>query len=242
LSDVGWDVDLRGRDDDLTTAAVDTDALILAVPDAAIADVARTIDPQSGTLVVHLSGALSLDVLAPHPRRASLHPLVAIPVGDRSATVLRGAWMAVDGDDYVLDLAAALEGRVIRVAATDRARYHATAAVAANHVVALLAQVERLAADMGVPAEAFLDLARGSLATVAEVGASAALTGPIARGDWETVRHHLAAIPVAERPTYLALATEAARLAGREIPSDVICAQTTPLSGLTCSQTAEVIT
>ena len=75
-----------------------------------------------------------------------------------------------------------------------------------------------LRTSVGVPLDAYLDLARGSLANVADMGPAAALTGPVARGDWETVAAHLAALPAEERPAYEALARSAARLSGRELP------------------------
>ena len=90
--------------------------------------------------------------------------------------------------------------------------------VASNHLVALMGQVARLADAEGVPLEACLGLAAGSLDNVRGVGPSAALTGPAARGDEETVAAHLAALPADERATYRALATEARRLAGRPEP------------------------
>jgi predicted short-subunit dehydrogenase-like oxidoreductase (DUF2520 family) len=110
---------------------------------------------------------------------------------------------------------------VLHLTATDRARYHAAAVIASNHMVALMGQVERMAAELGVPSEAFLDLAAASLENVAALGPTAALTGPVARGDWDTVRHHLGVLHPAERPAYLALAAEAARLAARDLPADL---------------------
>jgi predicted short-subunit dehydrogenase-like oxidoreductase (DUF2520 family) len=99
------------------------------------------------------------------------------------------------------------------VADADRPLYHAAAVVASNHIVVLLAQVERLAGAAGVPMEAYLDLLRATVENVGEVGAVAALTGPAARGDTATILRHLEALPEAERPLYEALAAEARRLA-----------------------------
>ena len=84
--------------------------------------------------------------------------------------------------------------------------------IAANHLVALLGQVERVAASIGAPLDAYLDLARGSLDDVADLGPAAALTGPVRRGDTATVERHLAALPEEERAAYAALAAEAGRL------------------------------
>jgi predicted short-subunit dehydrogenase-like oxidoreductase (DUF2520 family) len=85
--------------------------------------------------------------------------------------------------------------------------------------VALLGQVGRIGGAIGVPAEAYLDLARATLDNVAELGAGPALTGPVARGDWETVARHLAAIDGTEREAYRALAAAARRLVdGQGLP------------------------
>jgi predicted short-subunit dehydrogenase-like oxidoreductase (DUF2520 family) len=187
--------------------------VVLAVPDRAIATVAAALPPDPAVVVVHLAGSLGLDVLAPHPRRAALHPLVAIPAGPRGADALAGAWCAVAGDPVVGELVAALGGRSFTVADGDRARYHAAACVAANHVVAVLGQAARLAEGVGVPPEALWALTTGAVADVAALGPAGALTGPVARADWATIGRHLAALPADERAGYLAVARLADRLA-----------------------------
>lgn len=219
LRSVGWPVaDILGRTDPLQQAAAGVDLLVIAAPDASIADVARQVHPVPGCVVAHLSGALGLDVLAPHVQVASLHPLRAIPT---AATALGGAWFAVAGDALAHQVVEAIGGRALTIDEADRVRYHAAATIASNHLTALLGQVERIAAGAGVPLEAYLDLVRGAVDNVARVGAAAALTGPVSRGDWATVVSHLEALPPEERPAYLALAHEAARLAGRGLPDSV---------------------
>jgi predicted short-subunit dehydrogenase-like oxidoreductase (DUF2520 family) len=208
-----------GRGDDISDAAADADLLLITTPDGAVADVAAAIEPVPSCVVAHVSGSLTLDVLAPHARRASLHPLRALPTTSSDVT---GAWFAVAGDPLVAEAAADLGGRVVEVADTAEARsaYHAAAVVASNHLVALLDSVERIAAVAGVPLDAFLDLVRGTVDNVEVMGPERALTGPVARGDWDTVERHLEAIPSGERATYMKLAEAAARLAGRagEVP------------------------
>jgi predicted short-subunit dehydrogenase-like oxidoreductase (DUF2520 family) len=93
-----------------------------------------------------------------------------------------------------------------------RVLHHAAATIAANHLVALLGQVERVAAAAGVPLEAYLALARGALDNVDRLGPAAALTGPVRRGDEATVARHLAALDPGERAAYEALAAAARRL------------------------------
>ena len=220
LASRGWRIEppvLRG--DDPRSAARGVDWLVVATPDAAIADVADRVEPVTDTLVVHLSGALGLDVLAPHPRRASLHPLVSLPNPDLGARRLTASWFAVAGDEAVREAVTALEGRCFEVPDETRAAYHAAACIASNHLVALLGQVERIAAAVGAPLDAYLDLARQSLENVAELGPSAALTGPVARGDLATVARHLDALAPEERAAYEALAERAGRLIGRDDPT-----------------------
>ena len=213
------EVELCGRGD-LSAAAQGTDLLVLAVPDREIAACAASAVP-GDAVVAHVSGVTPLSALAPHARVASLHPLVSLPDASEGARRLRGAWMAIDGDPLIEELARLLGGRTFRVAEADRALYHATASIAANHLVALMAQVERLAASMHVPVRPFLDLAAGALANTAEAGAAAALTGPVSRQDWDAVRHHLGALPAEEHELYLTLARAAATLAGLGLPDDL---------------------
>jgi predicted short-subunit dehydrogenase-like oxidoreductase (DUF2520 family) len=215
LEKAGWRVvGLLGRDAAAATvagAARDVDLLVIATPDPAIAGVAAAVRPDATgrCVVAHLAGALGLDVLAPHGRRASIHPLRSLPT---TTSDLAGAWFAVAGDPLAAEVVADLDGRVVAVDDAARTTYHAAAVLASNHVVALLGAVERVAAEAGVPLDAFLDLVRGTVDNVAALGPAAALTGPVARGDWDTVRRHLAALPAAERPTYEALTAAATRL------------------------------
>ena len=75
-----------------------------------------------------------------------------------------------------------------------------------------MGQVERVAAAAGVPFEAYLALARGSLDDVGQLGPRGAITGPAARRDEETLARHRAVLDPSEREAYDALAALAARL------------------------------
>ncbi len=215
LSARGWRVvGFLGHHDPLTDAAVGVDVLVIATPDDAVASVAAAVAPSATTTVLHLSGSLGLDALAPHPRRAALHPLVPLPNAEVGAARLgSGVTFAVAGDPIALRMVESLGGRTVAVADENRATYHAAACMAANHVVALLGQVERVAATVGLDLEAFLPLARAAVDDVAELGPRGALTGPARRGDWATLSRHLDALPEDERPGYQAGAALATRLA-----------------------------
>jgi predicted short-subunit dehydrogenase-like oxidoreductase (DUF2520 family) len=208
---------------EIAVAGREAEVVIVATPDAAIAASAAELAPalRPGALVVHLSGASTLHELdgvllaRPDVEVGSLHPLQSLPSADVGQRRLAGAWCAIDGSPRVEKIALTLGMRPFRLDAADkmRGRYHAAACVASNHLVALLGQVERLAAQAGVPFEAFLPLVRGTVENVDELGPAAALTGPVARGDDETLARHVDALPYDERDAYEALVREARRLA-----------------------------
>ena len=198
--------------DDVSGAARDVDVLVIATPDDAVASVAAAVRPVDATVVAHLAGSLGLEVLAPHRRRASIHPLRSITLAGAD---LRGAWFAVAGDPIAARVVDDLEGHHVEVDDAHRAAYHAAACIASNHLVALLGQVERVAATAGVPLEAYLDLVRQTVENVAALGPAAALTGPVRRGDTATVERHLDALDAfdpSERGAYEALADAARKL------------------------------
>ena len=191
------------------------DFVLLTVPDDAINEVASHLVPSPHRVVAHAAGSRTLAVLAPHPRVASMHPLVPLPSHERGAQRLVGATYSVAGDELVSEVVASLGGRVLRLRDDQRTAYHATAVVAANHLVALLGHVGELAGAAGLSLEDFLPLVRLALSDVEEIGPDAALTGPASRGDMATIDAHLAAIPEGERSTYVALANAAFELAER---------------------------
>jgi predicted short-subunit dehydrogenase-like oxidoreductase (DUF2520 family) len=190
-------------------AAHGVDAVLIATPDAAVAEVAAAVEPVDSTVILHMAGSLTLDALAPHPRRASVHPLVSLPHPDPQR--LKGAYFAIAGDPLARQIVNQLDGHPIEVDDANRVLYHAAAAIASNHLVALLCQVQRVAAAADVPLDAYLDLVRQTVDNVAALGPARALTGPVKRGDWATVERHLAALPEDERPAYEAMVREAQR-------------------------------
>lgn len=199
---------------DLTMAAQDVDMLVLAVSDDSIAEVAKLVAPCESCVVMHLSGSRGLAVLDPHPKVASLHPLVAMPTAERGARRLsEGASFAVAGDAAATQLVGILGGRAVTIAEQDRARYHAAACIASNHIVALLGQVERIARSLGMTLDDFQGLSASALEDSFALSPARALTGPAARGDQETLRHHVEALDVREEAAYRALAEQAERLA-----------------------------
>ncbi len=166
------------------------DLVLICVPDAAIADVARSID--AGPWVAHVSGATPLAALAPHIVRFSLHPLQTFTRA-RGPEQLDGAWAAVSGEssaavERATALAVELGLRPFELADDERGIYHAGAAMASNFLVTLHRAASRALISAGAPPEALLPLMRRTIDNGFE------LTGPIARGDWASVEAHLAAI------------------------------------------------
>lgn len=188
------------------------DLVLLCVPDDAIAEVSHELARDS-YVVAHVAGSRGLGELARHERVGFLHPLAVLSGAEVGARRLRGARFSVGGDDLVLEVVGSLGGTALFLADDQRALYHATASVAANHLVALLGHVEALAEAAGLGLEDFLPLVEQALGDVRELGASRALTGPASRADMATIDAHLEAIPEAERSTYVALANAAFDLA-----------------------------
>lgn len=220
--DDAWAAAHRGPVSDLPKTPDPPELVLLCVPDATVRSCAAALPKSDAFVVAHCAGSLGLDVLDGHRRVASVHPLVSLADPEVGAERLVGAWFAVEGDDSVGEVVAALGGRSFPVAPGRRAAYHAAAAVASNHLVALLAEVEAIAAVAGVPLEAYLDLVRGTVDNVENLGVTDSLTGPASRGDWDTVRAHLDAIGPTGRDHYLAGLVATARLAGREVPWAVL--------------------
>ena len=169
--------------------------VLLCVPDREIAAAAAAVAP--GPLVGHCSGATGLAPLAPH-EAFSLHPLMTVPA-NAAPDVLAGAGCAIDGTtpralETAGRLADVLGMRATRIAEEDRVAYHAAASIASNFLVTLEGAAERLAATAGVDRELLAPLVRAAVEDWAARGAAGALTGPIARGDEETVARQRAAI------------------------------------------------
>ena len=209
---------ILGRGDSLAAAGQGVDLLVIATPDAAIRSVALAVEPVEETVVMHMSGSMGLGVLDPHPRRASLHPLVPLPNADVGRVRLRsGITFAVAGDAVAGKLAHLLGGWPVVVEDDVRAAYHAAACIASNHLVALLGQAERVAHQAGVGLDVLLALARAALDDVAELGPAEALTGPAARGDVATIARHRAVLDPEELAAYEAGVALATRLAHERV-------------------------
>ena len=188
--------------------------VFLTVPDSAVAEVAARLaagpEMPAGVAFVHASGALELGALAPLRARhavGSFHPLRSFPEPGPPGA-FKGIVIAVDASAPALvrtlnRLARDLGARPRRVDDRRRALYHAAAVFASNYVVALMRVAVSLLEEAGwtekEAVQGLATLAEGAVANVRKQGPTAALTGPIRRGDAETVARHLAALADIER-------------------------------------------
>lgn len=207
-----------------TAVARACDLLLLTVPDDMLANVVVTLSDagalRPGQHVVHTSGRHGLQVLRPAvevgARVAALHPAMTFTGTALDLDRLPGTVFGLTADEperaFVAGLVADLGGRPMWVPEEMRTLYHAGLAHGANHLVTLVTQAMELLAAAGAddPAGTLRPLLTAALDNVLEHG-DAALTGPIVRGDVNTVRAHLADIAASAPhtlPSYVALAND----------------------------------
>jgi predicted short-subunit dehydrogenase-like oxidoreductase (DUF2520 family) len=205
-----------GRGADGRGAAI----VLLCVPEREIAPAAAAL--AKGMLVGHVSASAPLELLAPHERFA-MHPLMSVAGAEAR---FAGATCAIDGSTRralgtARVLAERLGMRPRVIAAGDRALYHAAASAASNFLTTVEGMAERLALRAGLERDALVPLVRGTVDNWAARGAHGALTGPIARGDEDTVARQRAAVADAAPdllPLWDALAAGTRELARRSSP------------------------
>jgi len=190
---VGSAVAARLRERGVTLRESGAELVLLCVPDSAIAAAAAAVD--RGPWVAHTSGATPLAALAPHTRRFGVHPLQTF-ISRRGPEQLDGAHAAVvaeseDAREAARALAELLGLRPFDLDDAARPLYHAGAAIASNYLVTLNRVASELFEAAGAPPAALVPLMRRTIDNGFE------LTGPIERGDWETVERHRAAIRAA---------------------------------------------
>ncbi|MEW6771165.1 MAG: Rossmann-like and DUF2520 domain-containing protein [Bacillota bacterium] len=206
--------------------------VLLTTPDGVIAVVAEEISREGGfcpgQFVAHASGALPAAVLSPARQAGaavfSLHPLQSFATPELAVDRLPGSYFTFEGDADALPLArrlvADLDGILFELDAAAKPLYHAAACVASNYLVTLLGLVLTLAERAGLPRDgifpAFLPLIQGTLQNVGAVGPVTGLTGPVARGDVETIRQHARAMEKDAWELYRMLGLHTVKLARRK--------------------------
>ncbi|HUP16080.1 MAG TPA: DUF2520 domain-containing protein [Acidimicrobiia bacterium] len=212
----------------------DADLLVIATRDDHIESTAVRLAPYARNIrgAVHMSGFKSIDVLAPFARSGigigSYHPLQSLSDPETGARSLAGAWAGVTADEPLFGLLTGLAtslGMVpFRLLDSVKPVYHAAASAASNYVVAALDLAGSLLESASIPFEAVAPLTRTAVSNAFVQGPRHALTGPIARGDWETVKGQLSGVARTQpdRLKQFRLMAEATAItAGKSLPEDL---------------------
>jgi predicted short-subunit dehydrogenase-like oxidoreductase (DUF2520 family) len=218
----------------MARAAAAGQLVLLTVRDLAIQPVCEQLAAAGGLdhkpMLAHCSGALDTSVLQAGSERgcpvATLHPLQTFPSAQAAIGRLPGTWWFLEGDPAVVEilrrLATDLGGQAITIAPEHKPLYHAAAVFSANYLITLLETAVGLLEHIGLSRDdarkALSPLARASVENFLERDLAGALTGPIARGDSETVArhlHHLAADQPELLDIYRAVGRRTAELAGQ---------------------------
>ncbi|HJR66507.1 MAG TPA: DUF2520 domain-containing protein [Gemmatimonadaceae bacterium] len=177
------DAQLEGALETLTTAAI--------APAAIVLHASGSVDP-TGLGALRRSG---------HPC-GTFHPLVALSDPEHAPQTLRGAWIGIDGDPEARTLserlAAAVAANVLYIPPGEKARYHAAAVFASNFPTVLMCLAEELLRDAGIASDvarrALHPLFASAVENLRSGAGASALTGPIVRGDADTIARHLDAL------------------------------------------------
>ncbi len=212
-----------------TAVARACDLLLLTVPDDALDNVVRMLVAsgaiRSGQLVIHTSGRHGVDVLQPvveiRAHAVAMHPAMTFTGTDIDLERLAGCVFGITCGPAerpaVEQLAGDLSARSMWLDEADRGRYHVALAHGANHLVTLVGQAMQLLRSSGAqdPSAVLRPLLTAALDNVLSYG-EAALTGPVVRGDLETIASHLATLSTAPRDvveSYVVLARATANSA-----------------------------
>ena len=188
--------------------------VLITVSDDAVTSVAATLADGGlkNGVALHTCGALGPESLRPLAKQGVLcgviHPLQTVATPEQGLAALRGITFGIDGNGAALvwarEIVKLLEGDVLRVTSEHRAVYHAAAVIAGNSVFGVVDAAVRLMEETGAGRDAALralaPLVRASARNAVSIGPAKALTGPIARGDVETVRSHLKALEKSPQP------------------------------------------
>lgn len=210
----------------------ESDILFLTVPDGSIREVYSEVIRSDirGKVLAHCSGALTSAVFSGISLRGaygySIHPICAVNDKETGSRDLSKAYFTIEGDEkYLFALMELFRGmgNVIEVIAPEKkVMYHAAAVFASNLVVGLYAQASRMLAECGLSEEfsarALLPLFAGNAEGIVQKGAAGALTGPVERGDLETVQEHLQTLTGTEREIYRLLSLTLADVAKQKNP------------------------
>jgi len=203
-------VDCEFAGTDLTAASREAEVVIIATSDSVIETVCQSIANVGGfapqQLVLHLSGALTSEVLATAhdlgTDTLSLHPAQTMVEPLQAAESLKSAWFCLEGNDAAIARGNAIvndiSGKATVIEKNKKALYHAALSVSSNYLITLESIAVEMLTAAGIPPQEALNflmpLIQGSVDTLAHSGLPNALTGPISRGDAKTIEKHLGAL------------------------------------------------
>lgn len=203
------------------------DMIFFTVPDDVIASVWKEAKPFAhGKIIAHCSGLCSSnifsDVAGTNCTAHSVHPFCAISDRMNSWKKLDGVLFTIEGGDdksqsYILNMFEEMGNRTCIIRAEDKVKYHAAASFASNHILAVFSMAKELLLECNFSekdAERELyQLARGNLDNILSQGCTNSLTGPIERGDIDTVKKHLQVLEEDYRNAYLSNAKQLVKIA-----------------------------
>lgn len=215
-------------------AVGDSDIILITTPDQAIGPAARQLAGAridwKGRIAYHCSGCLSSDVLSPLAEVGSaigsLHPLHTFAQPAQTVSRWKGCYFFIEGDararQVALEMVAAIGGKGMVISPQQKPLYHASATMASNYLVSLIWLSLLLWEKIGIPfsegISALMPLIKGTIEDVEKLGVASALTGPVVRGDLQTVKTHLQSLREADRMAwqlYRKLGAVTAELASR---------------------------
>lgn len=195
---------------DIADTARSGDVVFITVPDNRIAGTVSRLEASDilwpGKTVFHCSGLYPASVLSPIQKRgartASVHPIQSFPAKKPRRNAFKGIFFGLEGEKKALDLARSLVrdlgGRPLTIPPRCKPLYHAACSISSNFLVVLLDTGAALFKDAGLDEEqaaaALIPLMEGTLENLKSRGPGGALTGPVVRGDEDTLRKHLAAL------------------------------------------------
>ena len=182
------------------------DIVFITTPDAVIPQIAAELKWHKGQSVVHCSGADSSEILQPAWQMGAtigvFHPLQTLASVKQAIVNIPGSTFAIEAEEPLLttlkEMTESLRCHWIELKTENKVVYHAAAVIASNYLVTLVKLADDLWETFGIPREqatqALLPLLKGTLNNIENVGIPQALTGPIARGDIDTVKKHITAL------------------------------------------------
>ncbi|ADY54589.1 Domain of unknown function DUF2520-containing protein [Syntrophobotulus glycolicus DSM 8271] len=223
---------LPGPRMELDAMVTEADVILITTQDAEIEKVAEQLSVLGGHKIgqiwVHCSGSIGSRVMRKKPwltiQYLSIHPLQAFAHVDNALAILKGTHFGVEGNNRETEekgreIVRLLGGIPHIIDPDQKTLYHAGAVVASNYMVSLAELAVRLFAQAGIKEDALktlMPLMKGALHNIENTGLPGALTGPVARGDWQVVQKHLDKIPVEMRPVYKNLGVLALEIGTRK--------------------------